>query len=38
MPIDFLGDARPTLGGYDIGAMEYLSDDEVFRDGLEAAP
>ena len=34
-PIDFLGDGRPKLGGYDIGAMEYPADDMDFRNGFE---
>ena len=37
-PIDFLSDGRPRLGGYDIGAMEYASDDLAFRNGFEILP
>ena len=37
-PIDFLSVGRPKLGGYDIGAMEYASGDELFRSGFEAPP
>jgi hypothetical protein len=37
-PIDFLSVGRPKFAGYDIGAVEYASGDEVFRSGMEMLP